>query len=89
MKCPKTFLFFKLVKYTMIVLRDPPFKRAMLDYQWYRVYLYLINDLKIPALFYIVNVSRTCHSINGRSLEITSLVPLRPFKTLEIQNDPV
>ena len=66
---------FKLVNYTMIISSDLYLKRAKLDSQWYRVYLYLINDLKIPAFSYLVNVIRTCHSINGRSLKITSLVP--------------
>ena len=53
-KCPKTCLFcevsqnmyiFKLIKYTMIISSaiDPPFKEAMLDYQWCRVYLYPID----------------------------------------------
>ena len=78
---------FKLVNYTMIISSDLYLKRAKLDSQWYRVYLYLINDLKIPAFSFLVNVYWTCNSINGRSLEITSLLPLWHTLEYRIQQD--
>ena len=59
MKCPKTGLFFKLVKYTMIISIQViiHLKRAVLDSQSYPLYLYLIDNLTLFVLGGGVNLT--------------------------------